>query len=472
MRSLGTLGVLLLAVSVIQTHAQIPEQLSYQGVLTDTSGNPRPDGSYSMTFRLYTVVSGGSALWTEAKSVTVSDGVFTTYLGDTTPFPISITWSTTYWLSLQVGGDPELSPRIKLASVAYSLNPDSGGSQWQNNGNDIHYSGGRVFIGRDFPISGNEVFGVRRVSAANQYAGMYIEGTDPASWPFYGYATNGAFRAWTYLQPDSSGSSGPGWKLYLAGVRLTVPPTGGLRVGPSLNYSLVIENTTGSDGIRVLDTGDDAIQIGSNPDIPNYGVYIPSPGVSTYGLWPNTSNALGEWGLYTVDNIQAGNVFASAYTVIAKVTGSDALTKGDVVAATGVAEPIPGSQSSLSLVRLADDVQFTGIVGVVERRMVWAVAPGKEDEGAMSMQGAEGPAYPGDYVALTIAGVAQVKVDASSPIVAGQRLTAAGRAGHTRALKTRNVEGMTVSEGAPVIGVALSAPTAGNSTIPVHVTLR
>ncbi|HET6274044.1 MAG TPA: hypothetical protein VFG32_13780, partial [Bacteroidota bacterium] len=275
MRILGTLAVLLLAASVIQTYAQIPEQLSYQGVLTDTSGNPRPDGSYSMTFRLYTVVSGGSALWTEAKSVTVSDGVFTTYLGDTTPFPISITWSTTYWLSLQVGGDPELSPRIKLASVAYSLNPDSGGSQWQNNGNDIHYSGGRVFIGRDFPISGNEVFGVRRVSAANQYAGMYIEGTDPASWPFYGYATNGAFRAWTYLQPDSSGSSGPGWKLYLAGVRLTVPPTGGLRVGPSLNYSLVIENTTGSDGIRVLDTGDDAIQIGSNPDIPNYGVYIP-----------------------------------------------------------------------------------------------------------------------------------------------------------------------------------------------------
>ena len=469
MRILGTLAVLLLAASVIQTYAQIPEQLSYQGVLTDTSGNPRPDGSYSMTFRLYTVVSGGSALWTEAKSVTVSDGVFTTYLGDTTPFPISITWSTTYWLSVQVGASPELTPRIKLASVAYSLNPGSGDSSWVVDSTTgwLYHGGSNVYIGRNFRISGNEAFGVRYVGSANQYGGMYMETSDPQGWPFYGFATNGSFRAWTYYD----GSTGD-WHLYSAGIRLTVPNEGGLRIGPSLDYSLVIQNSTGSDGIRVYDTADDAIQIGSDPDVSNYGVYIPSPGVSTYGLWPNTSNALGEWGLYTVDNIQAGNVFASAYTVIAKVTGSDALTKGDVVAAAGVAEPIPGSQSSLSLVRLADDVQFTGIVGVVERRMVWAIAPGKEDEGAMSMQGAEGPAYPGDYVSLTITGVAQVKVDASTSIVAGQRLTAAGRAGHARALKTRSVEGMTVSEGAQVIGVALSASTAGNSTIPVHVTLR
>jgi hypothetical protein len=472
MRSIGILAVLLLTVSVVETHAQIPEQLSYQGVLTDTSGNPRPDGSYSMTFRLYTVASGGSPLWTEAKNVTVTDGVFTTYLGDTTPFPGTVTWGVPYWIGTQVGATAELSPRIKLASSAYSLNADSGGSQWSNIGSNIFYNGGKVFVGRNFAISGNEHFGVRGTAGPNVYSGMYVEGTDVASWPFYGYATNGSFRAWTYLQPDSSGTTGPGWRLYYAGNRLTVPPTGGLRIGPSADYSLVVENTTGSDGLRVYDTGDDAIQIGSDPDYSNYGVYIPSPGVSTYGLWPNTANASGQWALYTVDNIEAGNVVASAYTIVAKVTGADALTKGDVVAATGVSEPIPGSQPSLSLVRRADDAQFTGIVGVVESRMVWEVAPGKEAEGEMSMHGVEGPAYPGDYVSLRITGVAQVKVDASSPITAGQRLTAAGRAGHARALQTRNVDGMVVSEGAPVIGVALAAPTAGNTTIPVHVTLR
>ena len=36
------------------SHAQIPRALSYQGVLTDNAGKPRPDGSYSFTFRLYT----------------------------------------------------------------------------------------------------------------------------------------------------------------------------------------------------------------------------------------------------------------------------------------------------------------------------------------------------------------------------------------------------------------------------------
>jgi len=64
----------------------------------------------------------------------------------------------------------------------------------------------------------------------------------------------------------------------------------------------------GSDGIRILDTGDDSIQIGSPPDVANYGVYIPSPGVSTYGIWSNTANASGEWAFYSVDNVQAGNV--------------------------------------------------------------------------------------------------------------------------------------------------------------------
>jgi hypothetical protein len=251
-----------------------------------------------------------------------------------------------------------------------------------------------------------------------------------------------------------------------------VPTTGGLQIGPSANYSLLIKNSpSGSDGIRILDTQDDGIQIGSAPDVPNYGVYIPSPGVSTYGLWPNTSNASGEWALYTVDNIEAGNVVASAYSLVAKVSGTEALTQGDIVAAMGVTDAIPGSQPEMSLVRMADDRQFTGVVGVVQRRMVWAVAPGKEQEGEMSLQSADGPAHPGDYVCLAVLGVAQVKVDASSPITAGQRLTVAGASGRARALKTREIDGMMMAEGSQVIGVAL-APSNGADTIPVHLTLR
>jgi hypothetical protein len=473
MRGTRILVVLaLMAVAVGSANGQIPKELSYQGVLTDSAGTPLPDGPYAMTFGLYDVASGGSALWEETKLVQVQGGIFSTYLGDTTPFPGGITWTSPYWLSIQVGADPALSPRVRLAAAPYSLNPAGGGSSWVADSATgfLMYDGGPVLIGRNFRVSGNEVFGVRAPTIANQYGGMYIETSDAAGWPFYGFATNGSFRSWTYYQPDSSGNTGPGWKLYLSGVRLTVPPTGGLRIGPSADYSLVIENTTGSDGIRVLDTGDDAIQIGSNPDVANYGVYIPSPGVSTYGLWPNTSNAAGEWALYTVDNLQAGNVFAGAYTLIAQVTGGEALTEGDLVAAVGLGAPVPGAQPSLSLVRLADEEQYTGIIGVVRSRMVVAVAPGKEAEGEMSMHSVPGPAQPGDYVALTIAGVANVKVAGGATIRAGERLTA-GTAGRARPLRTRTVDGMIVAEGAAVVGVALG-PSGDGATVPVHITIR
>ena len=40
------------------------------------------------------------------------------------------------------------------------------------------------------------------------------------------------------------------------------------------------------------------------------------------------------------------------------------------------------------------------------------------------------------------------------------------------ALRTESLNGMPVTEGAPVIGIALAAPSAGSDTIPVFVSLR
>jgi hypothetical protein len=194
--------------------------------------------------------------------------------------------------------------------------------------------------------------------------------------------------------------------------------------------------------------------------------------VSTYGLWPNTSNALGEWALYTVDNIQAGNVLGSGYSIVARVSGPDSLAPGDLVAVTAVAEPIPGSSVPLPLVRLADSATFNGVIGVVKSRMVWEVAPGKEAEGEMSMHSADGPAGPGEYVSLVVFGVAQMKVDPSAPVSPGERLTASGIAGRGRSLRTQEINGMVVVEGAPVVGIALETAVQGQDTISVFVTLR
>jgi hypothetical protein len=99
--------------------AQVPRALSYQGVLTDSAGRPKPDGSYSFAFRLYPSASGGTALWTEIKTLLVSRGLFSTVLGD--QVPVNLSFDAQYWLSIQVAADPELSPRIPLTSVGYSI---------------------------------------------------------------------------------------------------------------------------------------------------------------------------------------------------------------------------------------------------------------------------------------------------------------------------------------------------------------
>ena len=149
------------------------------------------------------------------------------------------------------------------------------------------------------------------------------------------------------------------------------------------------------------------------------------------------------------------------------------------MAAVGAAAPLPGSTVSLAMVQPAAAEAAAGIMGVVEGRLVLtprphpAVQPGDvAATEAFELHRADGPAQAGDYVALTVLGVAQVKVDThAGAIQPGQRLTVAG-AGRARALQTRTVDGMVVAEGLPGLGIALAAPQEGQQTIPVFVTLR
>ena len=77
---------------------QVPQQLSYQGVLTDTQGNPVANGNVQLTCKLYDTASGGNLLWSETRQVTVTEGIFDTILGSGTP--LSLPFDTQYWLGL------------------------------------------------------------------------------------------------------------------------------------------------------------------------------------------------------------------------------------------------------------------------------------------------------------------------------------------------------------------------------------
>ncbi|MFC1583364.1 hypothetical protein ACFL4U_01650 [Candidatus Neomarinimicrobiota bacterium] len=116
--------VLLSALSAIlflvPLQAQIPQTISYQGMIGDSLGVPKPDGIYSFTFRLYNSADDGSALWEETNNLMVKGGLFTTQLGDQTPFG-ALEFDQAYWLGIQFESEAELVPRIALTSVSYSF---------------------------------------------------------------------------------------------------------------------------------------------------------------------------------------------------------------------------------------------------------------------------------------------------------------------------------------------------------------
>ena len=251
---------------------------------------------------------------------------------------------------------------------------------------------------------------------------------------------------------------------------------GALITGANDAPMLTATNLGGGDGLRVNKSGDDGLQIGDGTNFPSYGVFIPLPGVPNNALYVQTANANGEWALSTLDKISAANVTFSSLTLVAVVDGPDSLTPGDLVAASGLADPLPDTLIPLPRVRLADGKTWNGVIGVVESLMVLQPMPGKADKDGnapLELHSVPGPAKAGDYVALTVFGVAHVKADATAgDIVPGQRLTAASRSGHVRALRTRMLEGMMVTEGAPVIGIALAPLDKDSGTIPVLVTLQ
>jgi hypothetical protein len=101
--------------------AQVPRTISYQGVMTDSAGTPRPDGTYSFTFSLYQSNNGGSPLWSEQKTLQLVRGLFSTALGDQVIIPDSLTFDRQYWLGIKVANDPEMSPRVRFTSSGYSF---------------------------------------------------------------------------------------------------------------------------------------------------------------------------------------------------------------------------------------------------------------------------------------------------------------------------------------------------------------
>jgi hypothetical protein len=114
---LFVLGILAYTISGL---GAVPQQINYQGYLTNTSGNAL-DTTVAMTFKLYTDSLAGSLLWTETRpSVTVTDGLFNVRLGQVTSLSDAVFNNAQVWLGITVGSNSEMTPRSRIVSVGYS----------------------------------------------------------------------------------------------------------------------------------------------------------------------------------------------------------------------------------------------------------------------------------------------------------------------------------------------------------------
>jgi len=126
---------LIFLVFTIAISAQIPRQISWQGVLTDDSGDAL-NGQYDITVRIYSsddIINDLTPLWQETYTLDLTDGLFNIIIGEDSNNPLNLAFDSQYWMEVEVDGDDDPLPRIKLTSVPYSLNAGSAESvEWDD----------------------------------------------------------------------------------------------------------------------------------------------------------------------------------------------------------------------------------------------------------------------------------------------------------------------------------------------------
>ena len=101
------------------TITSVPRNMSYQGILKDSAGDPVDDSVYSITFRIFNVASGGTSMWDETLPCTTTAGVFTATFSN-----VSLPFDEDYWLEIEIASEI-LDPRQKMGMVGYAAVSDT-----------------------------------------------------------------------------------------------------------------------------------------------------------------------------------------------------------------------------------------------------------------------------------------------------------------------------------------------------------
>jgi cytoskeletal protein CcmA (bactofilin family) len=185
----------------------IPQKMTYQGKLTDSSGNPLT-GTYSIVFTIYDASSGGSNLWTETRSVPATKGAYSLVLGEGTAIGTSVFDGNERWLGIKVESDSEMIPRMKIVSVgnAYkAYDADNLG------GHPVSYFTPSSEGGSYVLKTGDKMTGRLTIEGATNTTVLKLDAGGGDN--YVDLTTNGALR----ITPNGDYWLGPSWQFWPTG---------------------------------------------------------------------------------------------------------------------------------------------------------------------------------------------------------------------------------------------------------------
>lgn len=383
-----------------------------QGQLTDDSGTPL-DGDYSLTFRLYEDSSGGTAVCEDTRTVSVDNGLFSHYFKGCSEIDGKM-----LYLGIQVGSDPEMTPRQYIDNVPYawSLRPGAIVSYTLGSNAILHLENSGA--------SGRALRAYAMATSSTNY-GVVGASRSPAGYGGYFYNNNGGVGLWG-LSSDASGGDGVKGESY---------------------------SVTGR-GLYARNYGDGVAIAGYSDSVPGTGHFYPT-------LYLVQANASGDfvvgansyWGTryWRVDRTGRGyfnggtQASGADFAEQLSVEGQEAdYEPGDVLVISAEAD---------QTVALSGEAFATAVIGVYSTRpALLGGAPDTDD--------------PLAGVPVAITGIVPCKVSAENgPIQRGDLLVTSATPGHA----------MRAGENPPpgtVLGKAMQALESGVGVIVILVTLQ